>query len=91
MNSATIHERPLNPIRPLLKVPVPWVFVLSYMTGLALQVSLPHGVPSSGPNWVSVGIGAGLFALGGVIAGWGLTRFHGASTRRCRGRRHGCW
>jgi len=80
MNSATIPERPFNPIRLLLKVPVPWVFVLSYLAGLALQVLLPHGVPSRGPNWVSVGIGAGLFALGAVIAGWGLKLFHGAST-----------
>jgi protein-S-isoprenylcysteine O-methyltransferase Ste14 len=80
MNSATIHERPFTPIRLLLKVPVPWVFVMSYLAGMALQVSLPRGVPSSGPNWVSVGIGAGLFALGAVIAGWGLTLFHGAST-----------
>ena len=80
MNSATIPERPFNPIRLLLKVPVPWVFVLSYLAGLALQVSLPHPVPSGRPNWVSVGIGAGLFALGAVIAGWGLKLFHGAST-----------
>lgn len=80
MNRGTIRGRRLNPIRLLLKVPVPWVFVLGYLTGLALQLSRPHVVPSRGPNGVSVVIGAGLFALGTVIAGWGLTLFHGAST-----------
>ncbi len=69
-----------NPIRLLLKVPVPWVFVLGYLAGLALQVSLLHGAPSHRANWVSEDIGTGLFALGAVIAGWGLKLFHGAST-----------
>ena len=69
-----------NPIRLLLKVPVPWVFVLGYLAGLALQVSLPHGVLSHRADWVSAGTGAGLFALGAVIAGWGLKLFQGAST-----------
>lgn len=69
-----------NPIRLLLKVPVPWVFVLSYLAGLALQVSLPYGVLSHSANWVSAGTGAALFALGAVTAGWGLKLFHGAST-----------
>jgi len=29
-----------NPVRLLLKVPVPWVFVLSYLVGFVLQVRL---------------------------------------------------
>ena len=69
-----------NPIRLLLKVPVPWVFVLGYLAGLTLQVSLPHGVLSHRANWLTAGIGAVLFALGAVIAGWGLMLFHRAST-----------
>lgn len=69
-----------NPVRLLLKVPVPWVFVLGYLAGLALQVSLPHGVLSHRADWVSADTGAGLFAMGAVIAGWGLTLFHRGST-----------
>lgn len=62
-----------NPVRLLLRVPVPWVFVLGYAVGLALQFILPHAVLSGRASWISVGVGAGLFALGAVIAGWGLT------------------
>lgn len=69
-----------NPLRLLLKVPVPWVFVLGYLAGLALQFLLPHSVLSHRADWVSTGIGAVLFALGAAIAGWGLALFHRAST-----------
>jgi protein-S-isoprenylcysteine O-methyltransferase Ste14 len=76
-----------NPVRQLLKMPVPWVFVLGYVAGLVLQVWLPHGTLSQRANWVSVGVGAGLFALGGVIAGWGLTLFRRARTTTVPGER----
>ena len=76
-----------NPVRQLLKIPVPWVFVLGYVAGLVLQVWLPHGTLSQRAKWVSVGVGAGLFALGVVIAGWGLTLFRQASTTTVPGER----
>ncbi|MGA9958647.1 MAG: isoprenylcysteine carboxylmethyltransferase family protein [Acidobacteriaceae bacterium] len=76
-----------NPVRLLLRVPVPWVFVLGYAVGLALQFILPHAVLSGRASWISVGVGAGLFALGAVIAGWGLTLFHRASTTTVPGER----
>jgi protein-S-isoprenylcysteine O-methyltransferase Ste14 len=69
-----------NPIRLLLKVPVPWVFILGYLAGLPLQFWLSHGALSPRADWVSARLGAVLFALGAVIAGWGLTLFHGART-----------
>jgi protein-S-isoprenylcysteine O-methyltransferase Ste14 len=81
-----ISEKRKNPIRLLLKVPVPWVFVLGYLAGLALQVSLSHSVLSQAEDRVSAGVGAGLFALGAVIAGWGLILFHGASTTTVPGK-----
>jgi hypothetical protein len=30
-----------NPIKYLLKIPVPWVFVLAYLTGVVLQLIFP--------------------------------------------------
>jgi len=69
-----------NPVRVLLKIPVPWVFVLSYLLGTVLQVYLRPGATSPTSAWVSTGVGAGLFAVGAVIAGWGLTLFHRVST-----------
>jgi len=76
-----------NPARLLLRIPVPWVFVLGYAAGLGLQMSLPHGTLSHRASWVSAGVGAGLFALGAVIAGWGLAIFHRASTTTVPGER----
>ena len=69
-----------NPVRVLLKVPVPWVFVLSYMVGIVLQVCLRPDAISPKEAWMGTGVGAGLFAIGVAIAGWGLTLFHRAST-----------
>lgn len=81
------EEIRMNPARLLLKIPVPWVFVLGYVAGLGLQVWLPYGTLSHEADWVSSGAGAGLFALGVVIAGWGLTLFHRASTTTVPGER----
>ena len=69
-----------NPVRLLLKVPVPWVFVLSYLVGFVLQVRLRPSAISPTMAWVSTGVGAGLFLVGVVIAGWGLTLFRRGST-----------
>lgn len=76
-----------NPVRLLLKLPVPWVFALGYVAGLGPQVLLPHGTLSHRANCVSAVAGAGLFVLGGVIAGWGLALFHKASTTTVPGER----
>lgn len=69
-----------NPLRMLLKIPVPWVFVLSYLVGIVLQVCLRPGAISPKAALVSTGVGVGLFAAGVTIAGWGLMLFRQAST-----------
>ena len=63
-----------NPVRFLLYVPVPWVFVLAYLIGVALERIRPANFsPQAGR--VSTIAGAALFLLGAAIAGWGLTLF----------------
>jgi len=68
--------------RLLLRIPVPWVFVLTYLVGVGVQtVARPHepfraleALPG-----VSV-LGGALFVVGAAIAGWGLVTFRRAST-----------
>jgi len=63
----------------LMHVPVPWVFVLTYLLGLALESVRP--IPRF-PMMASVSAIAGgvVFVAGAVIAGWGLVIFHKAHT-----------
>ncbi len=68
-----------NPVRFLLRVPVPWVFVLTYLLGVALE-SARHGILSPKRALASVIVGGVLFVVGAVIAGWGLLIFHTAHT-----------
>ena len=68
-----------NPIRFLMHVPVPWVFVLTYFLGVALESLRPWTVSATAAR-ASVITGGVLFAVGAVIAGWGLMIFHKART-----------
>lgn len=74
-----------NPARILLRVPVPWVFVLAYFVGVGLEFVLPS------PRFptlarMSTIAGAVVFGLGALIAGWGLTIFYRARTTTVPGR-----
>ena len=73
--------------RLLLRVPVPWVFVLGYLLGAGLQFAIFPGTHYSATtrNLVSTG-GAVVFAVGAVIAGWGLILFHRARTTTTPGK-----
>jgi protein-S-isoprenylcysteine O-methyltransferase Ste14 len=68
-----------RPFRLLLGVPVPWVFVLTYLIGVALERVAP-------PAWEgrhAAGLGAAgvvLLALGVFVAGWGWLTFRKAHT-----------
>ena len=65
--------------RLLMRVPVPWVFVLAYLVGAAIEFALP---PAISPG-VLRGAGAAgglLFGVGAVIAGWSLLIFRRART-----------
>jgi protein-S-isoprenylcysteine O-methyltransferase Ste14 len=68
-----------NPIRFLMHVPVPWVFVLTYVLGVALEFVRPWTVSPTATR-ASVITGGVLFAVGAVIACWGLIIFHKART-----------
>ena len=67
-------------VHPLLHVPVPWVFVLGYLAGLALQrlVGGPQPAPAfRSALWLA---GLALIVLGAALAVWSLSLFHRART-----------
>ena len=68
-----------NPFRFLLRIPVPWVFVLMYLVGVAIEYATrPHSFARSVP-WLSI-TGALVFVVGAAIAGWGWLTFRKART-----------
>jgi protein-S-isoprenylcysteine O-methyltransferase Ste14 len=77
-----------NPVRLLLHVPVPWVFVLTYLLGAALEHVLPRTISPTAASISSIA-GAVLFAVGAVIAGWGLVLFRKAKTTTVPGKLSG--
>jgi protein-S-isoprenylcysteine O-methyltransferase Ste14 len=66
-------------------VPVPWVFVLTYLVGVALELAWPPGLlPAALPG---IGVAGGvLFAVGAAVAGWGLLTFRRARTTTVPGK-----
>ena len=68
----------------LLRIPVPWVFVLTYLIGAG-----PERIDYPRPGWLSsnvVGVaGTVLFVAGVVLAGWGWLIFHRHRTTRVPG------
>ena len=74
-----------NPIRLLMYVPVPWVFVLTYLLGVCLELTRSK-VTSSDTARASTFAGGVLLAAGAVIAGWGLVLFRKARTTTVPGK-----
>ena len=73
-------------IRILLKIPVPWVFVLAYLMGLLFQLNFhfpEFGEPARHCIFLS---GIVLFVIGGILAAWSLLIFHRARTTTVPGR-----
>lgn len=66
-------------LRWLLRVPVPWVFVLTYLVGIGVEFAARHRGPIEAHPAVAIAGGV-LFAIGAVIAGWGLLTFRRART-----------
>ena len=74
-----------NPIRLLLHVPVPWVFVLNYLMGVGLQFAVPlHVGKPKAADWVVAG--GAFFLTGAVIAGWSWLIFHKKHTTTVPGK-----
>ena len=70
--------------RILLRIPVPWVFILAYLTGVGLEIALR--LRGTIPDRLAVTLfGGALFALGALIAGWGWMLFHRERTTRVPG------
>ena len=66
-------------MRFLLKIPVPWVFVLTYLIGVAIELIVrPQSQLQTLPG-VSIAGGV-VFGIGAAIAGWGLLTFRRART-----------
>jgi protein-S-isoprenylcysteine O-methyltransferase Ste14 len=74
-----------NPILVLLRVPVPWVFVLAYLIGVGLEFVRPTILFLKAPQ-LTTSVGAMLFTAGAIIAGWGLVLFRKAHTTTVPGR-----
>jgi protein-S-isoprenylcysteine O-methyltransferase Ste14 len=74
-----------NSIRFLMHVPVPWVFVLTYLAGVGLELARPPLIGSRVLHGTGA-VGGVLFALGAVIAGWALRLFRKAHTTTVPGK-----
>ena len=70
----------LNPLKFLLRIPVPWVFVLTYLVGLLFQVLLPFNLISAETIIYVRILGVVLFVTGTIFATWSLVIFHKART-----------
>ncbi len=82
----TKHQESIgNPIRLLLHVPVPWVFVLTYLVGVGLEFAFPLAVLKERLPGVAVA-GAVLFVVGAALAGWSLLIFKKARTTTVPGK-----
>lgn len=80
MNSSEGSEKLPLIFRGLLRVPVPWVYILGYLIGVALEYIVPeHMAPLAAYNGIKVAGGI-IFAVGAVIAGWSLYKFYKART-----------
>jgi protein-S-isoprenylcysteine O-methyltransferase Ste14 len=74
------------PFRLLLRVPVPWVFVLTYLIGVALEAGWRIQAGAVIDPRVALRFGGLVFSIGAIIAGWGLFTFRRARTTTVPGR-----
>ncbi len=71
---ATSPSPPL-PLRLLLRIPVPWVFVPAYLAGAGLQRFFPLAIPSPCHRCALTIAGILLRGLAVTLAGWALALF----------------
>ncbi len=70
--------------RALMLVPVPWIFVLTYLVGVALEFAC-FRYRASSRTFLVTDIGIILFAVGAALAAWGWLIFRKAGTTRVPG------
>jgi len=68
----------------LLQVPVPWVFVLTYLAGIGIEVLLHRGGFFRNSELLTR-LGLVIFVLGAGLAAWGWFIFRRARTTRVPG------
>jgi protein-S-isoprenylcysteine O-methyltransferase Ste14 len=68
-----------------MRVPVPWVFVLTYFVGVGLEHAWPSRIPESAALACRIGSGA-LLSAGVVVAAWSLLIFWRARTTTVPGK-----
>jgi protein-S-isoprenylcysteine O-methyltransferase Ste14 len=78
-------DRPVLPdatraVHPLLHLPVPWVFVLGYLAGVALQRLIGAPQPAPGLRTALWLAGLALVVFGTALAAWSLSLFQRART-----------
>jgi len=77
---ANSNNQPSFPFRLLLRIPVPWVFVLSYLVGLLFEYVLPFDSVSPQAS-IYIKVCGGLVFLAGVLlASWSLLIFYKVRT-----------
>src|SRR6267142_14875 len=81
-----MRNGPSNPLRLLMHVPVPWVFVLSYLVGVGAEYAWPLRIVARNTLPGMPIAGGVLLAAGAAIAGWGLVTFRKARTTTVPGR-----
>jgi protein-S-isoprenylcysteine O-methyltransferase Ste14 len=67
-------------ISPLMRVPVPWVFILVYLVGVAVQRIVPIVIPLPEPAWIIRVAGFALVGVGIAVAVSALGIFRKTNT-----------
>jgi protein-S-isoprenylcysteine O-methyltransferase Ste14 len=77
---------PRPSLRLLMHIPVPWVFLLTYLLGVVLEVACPLVSDAwKTLSWLRIA-GFAWLCTGAALAGWGLVTFWRARTTTVPGR-----
>jgi protein-S-isoprenylcysteine O-methyltransferase Ste14 len=75
-----------NAVRLLMHIPVPWIFLLTYLCGAGLELVCRRDNHLSETHLARGIVGSILFAMGAVSAAWSWLIFHKARTTTIPGR-----
>ncbi len=63
------------PIHPLMRIPVPWIFIVTYLVGAGLQILVPLTIRSAEILLIGRVAGVVLIVAGAALAAWSLLIF----------------